>query len=212
MSEFGTVDSVVVVTAGSFTIGVTTAGSTVLPIGDMSDFNELGGECQFGSSTVAYTAATDVPDGTDFLTLAVALVSDVPDRTPVYVSPTVQRKDAYVILPGQTLPLRMDVPSGHLWSDSRLDPLAPSGQPVLCKYDAREDEWTVTGLPGSAPLFDPLYLDPAKPITVSGTIQLTSTGVILADDSSILASGSQTGFLDGGGPGSGGSYIDGGGP
>jgi hypothetical protein len=155
--------AVQIVNAGSWTLGVTLTGATVLPVATVADFEEDGGAAYIGDVFVQYESADIDPDtGACSLTLMDALLADVPDHTDVVVDPPVQWKVAKVLLASAGTEAEWvdaDVPSGRLWDDTRLAEGTASGQTVTVR-PTHGGGYEVTDIPGSPPLKDTAAWDP----------------------------------------------------
>lgn len=174
--SLATVDSIEIRTNGSYTIGDTTAGETVLPIWLAADFHDAGGTVNIGGAVidgqlVGGTQVTYLSRVTDdelghALVLSTALLVDVDDRTAVYLDPPVQSKVAHVYPVDETnaaATQEADVPSGHLWADERLKEGVTGGQTVLVERTRAvrgPGRLRVVEIPGSPPSSNARFLSP----------------------------------------------------
>ncbi len=234
-----TVDSVEVRTAGSFVLGDVATGETVLPVFLAADFDDDGGTANIGAAVIdgqldGGTEVTYLSRVTDdelghALVLSTALLADVDDRTAVYVSPPVQSKVAHVTpvdehATGATE--EADVPSAHLWADTRLKEGTTGGQTVLVERTPAvrgPGRLRVVEIIGSPPSTDAHFLAAGTvtsatfdvdEIAMSGVLStaINMNGVVPTLIADAIAAAIAGGFIDGGGPGDTGSLIDGGGP
>lgn len=155
MSSSGMLVEVQVLARGSAATGDVAAGSTVVPVEDVTQFDDAGGTVQIDGT--AYDYMTLDKDAST-LTLAAPLTADVSEFDPVLVmagGQVVQDWQAIVDLGGEGDTVSVPIPYGlrSILGEGQYDPPVP--------VDVADDLSTVLDVPGRAPVIDGGMIDPA---------------------------------------------------
>lgn len=145
------------------------AGATVLPVYDVVDFDETGGQVVIAETIYTYS---EVDDDAQTLTLTTPLAADAFEG---------DRVDVWNPATGTTVTEWVAVVTDDLDGSAITAPLAHAlitflgdgvygiqGESVLCEADPETDEWMLVQVIGKTPVFDAQYVLDGS-LTVTGT-------------------------------------------